>query len=146
MKLHLEIVTPIKQIYKEEIDEIIVPTINGQITILPNHVGLLTKIEPGELIIRKNSSIQSLAITGGFIEVANNKITILADYAVRSEEIEAAKAEEARKRAEKLLQEKLEEKDFIQAEADLRRALLELKIVHKRRERREPLPETSQYN
>jgi len=142
MKLQLEIVTPIKTVYKEEVDEVVAPTINGQITILPQHVGLLTKIEPGELLIKKNSSLQSIAITGGFIEVANNKVTILADYAVRSEDIEVAKVDEARKRAEMLLKEKLEVRDFAKAEGELRRALLELKVAHRRKSRK-PMPETT---
>ena len=142
MKLQLEIVTPIKTVYKEEVDEVVAPTINGQITILPQHVGLLTKIEPGELLIKKNSSLQSIAITGGFIEVANNKVTILADYAVRSEDIEVAKVDEARKRAEMLLKEKLEVRDFAKAEGELRHALLELKVAHRRKSRK-PMPETT---
>lgn len=142
MKLQLEIVTPLKTVYKEEVDEIVVPTINGQITILPQHVGLLTKIQPGELLIKNNSSLQSIAITGGFIEVANNKVTILADYAVRSEDIEVAKVDEARKRAEMLLKEKLEVRDFAKAEGELRRTLLELKVAHRRKSRK-PMPETS---
>ncbi|MDO8658665.1 MAG: F0F1 ATP synthase subunit epsilon [Candidatus Levybacteria bacterium] len=141
MKLQLEIVTPLKVVFKEDVDEIVAPTINGEITILPNHVGLFTKIQPGELVIKKGSSLTSLAITGGFIEINNNKVTILADYAVRSEDIEIEKANEARKRAETLLKEKLEEKDFAKVEGELRRALLELKVAHKRKAR--PIPETS---
>lgn len=144
MKLLLEIVTPIKIVYKEEVDGLVIPTITGEITILPNHIPLLTKITPGELIVKKGAVLHSLAITGGFLEVSKNKITVLADYAVRSEDIETAKAEEARKRAEKLLQERLEEKDFAKAEADLRRSLLELKVARKRRGSRiQPTPETS---
>lgn len=143
MKLSLEIITPLKVVYKEEVDELVVPTITGEITILPNHVPLLTKIVSGELIVKKGTALQSLAITGGFLEVSKNKITILADYVVRSEDIETEKAEEARKRAEKLLQEKLEEKDFAKAEADLRRSLLELKVSKRRRGRMQPVPETS---
>lgn len=143
MKLHLEIVTPEKVVYKEEVDEVTAPTTNGQISILPNHVGLLTKIEPGELVVKKGNAHQSLAITGGFLEIAQNKITVLADYAVRSESIEVARAQAAQKRAEKLLQEKLGEKDFAQAEADLRKALLELRVAKRRRGSISPTPETS---
>lgn len=142
MKLQLEIVTPINIVYKEEVDEVVAPTINGQITILPQHVGLLTKIQPGELLIKKKSSLQSIVITGGFIEVVNNKVTILADYAVRSEDIEVAKVDEARKRAEMLLKEKLEVRDFAKVEGELTRALLELKVAHRRKSRK-PMPETT---
>lgn len=136
MNLILEIATPEKIVYQNEVDEVIVPTINGQITILPNHINLLTKIEPGELTIKKGKAIELLAITGGFLEVVKNKITILADYAVVSLEIEAAKALEAQKRAQELMKqakERASQKDFALAEAELRKAILELKVVNKRK-------------
>lgn len=133
MKLHLEIVTPTGVAYKDDVDEITVPTQNGYIGILPHHIPLLTQVTSGELRVKKGSSSQFLAITGGFLEVANNKVTILADYAVRSEDVEVAKAESAKKRAEQLLKEKLSERDFVKVEAELRRSLLELKVAKRRR-------------
>lgn len=136
MKLSLEVITPQKVVLKDEADEIIAPTTTGQIAILPNHIGLLTKIEPGELIIKKGNTREFFAITGGVLEVSQNKVTVLADYAVRSEEIEIAKAIEAQKRAEQLMKqakEKESERDFAIAETELRRAILELKVAHKRR-------------
>lgn len=132
----LEIITPERIVYKDDVDEVIAPTVSGQITILPHHVNLFTKIEPGELTVKKGKSSQFLAITGGFLEVADNKISILADYAVRSEEIEAAKAIEAQKRAEQLMKqakEKESQRDFALAESELRKAILELKVVTKRK-------------
>lgn len=143
MKINLEIITPVKSVYKDEVDAVVAPTSTGQITILPNHLGLLTKIEPGELIVKKNNSIQSIAITGGFLEVSKNKITILADYAIRAEDIEIAKVEEAKERAEKILQEKTAEEDFAKIEGDLRRTIIELKVARKRRGSMQPTPETS---
>lgn len=136
MTLLLEIITPEKVVFKDEVAEVIVPTTNGQLTILPNHVGLLTQVSPGELIIKKGTAFKFLAITGGFLEVGGNKITILADYAVRSEEIEVARAIEAQKRAEQLMKagkEKISEEDFALAQGELRRAILELNIAHKRK-------------
>lgn len=136
MNLSLVIITPQKVVLEDEADEIIAPTTTGQITILPKHIGLLTKIEPGELIIKKGKTIDSFAITGGILEVSQNKVTVLADYAVHSKEIEIAKAIEAQKRAEQLMKqakEKESEKDFVLAETELRRALLELKVGQKRR-------------
>lgn len=133
--LQLDIITPEKTIYSDTIDALVVPTTSGEITILPNHVPLITQIASGEMTIKKQSKDQHIAITGGFLEVSNNKITILADYAVRSEEIETAKAEEAKKRAEKLVSEKIGKEDFAEAEAQLRKSLLELKIVTKRKHR-----------
>lgn len=141
MKLHVEIVSPIGIVYKDDVDEITVPTQSGYIGILPHHVPLLTQVTSGELSVKKGSSSQLLAITGGFLEVANNKVTILADYAVRSEDVEVAKAESAKKRAEQLLKEKLSERDFVQVEGELRRSLLELKVAKRRRS---TLPPTHQ--
>lgn len=135
MSLLLEIITPEKVVVKEEIDEAIVPTVNGEIAILPHHVGLLTQVVPGELIIKKNNKYQSIAITEGFLEVNNNYISILANYAINAENINVAKAEQAKKRAENLMKEKASDKDFRIAEGELRKAILELKVAYKHRRR-----------
>lgn len=136
MNLLLEIITPEKVIYKDEVDEIIVPTENGEIAILPNHINLLTQVIPGELIIKKGTGQQYLAITGGFLEVSNNKISILAEYAVKAQDIEVARAMEAKKRAEKVMSEKSTDNELRMAQAEMIKAILELKVAtrHKRRQ------------
>lgn len=131
MSLLLEIITPEKVVLKDEVDEVIVPTITGEIAILPNHAELLTRINPGELIIRKRGKDQSFAILGGFLEVINNHISVLADYAVRAEDIEIAKVEEAQERARQKMKQKATEQDFRVAEAELRKSLLQLKVARK---------------
>lgn len=136
MNLALEIITPTKVILKETVDEVIVPTIDGEIAILPNHVALLTRLKEGELTTKKSNRTSHFAITGGFLEVRNNNVSILADYAVRAEDIEEAKAKEAQERAQNAMRQKLSGRDFVQAEADLRKSLLELKVA--RRTRRTP--------
>ena len=136
----IEVITPEKIVYKDDIDELVVPTVNGQITILPNHVGLLTKVTPGELIIKKSTSQELLAITGGFLEVAKNHICILADYAIRAKDVEVAKAQEAQKRAENLIKEKANEKDFKIAQTELVKAILQLKVAEKYRRRSPKIP------
>ena len=135
MNLLLEIITPEKVIYKDEVDEIIVPTVNGEITILPNHVNLLTQINPGEIIIRKGVSQQSLAITGGFLDINDNKLSILAEYAIKAQDIEVARVMEAKKRAEKIMSEKSTDNEMKVAQAEIIKAILELKVAtkHKRR-------------
>jgi F-type H+-transporting ATPase subunit epsilon len=133
MKLALHILTPDKEILKEEVDEILVPTVNGELGILPNHVSLLTQIQPGELTIINGNKRSSYAITGGYLEVNNNQVNILGDYAIRSEEIEVAKAQEAKKKAEALMKEKSNDVEFAEIEAQLRRSLLEIKVGQKRR-------------
>lgn len=135
MNLLLEIITPVKVVYKDEISEVVAPTVNGEIAILPNHINLLTQINPGELIIKKGSSQQYLAITGGFLEVNDNKVSVLADYAVRAQDIEIARANEAKKRAEKVMSEKATDNELRVAQGELIKAILELKVAtrHKRR-------------
>lgn len=133
--MYLEIVTPEKVVFKEEIDELIVPTVNGEIAILPNHVNLLTQIDAGEMVIKVKKKEQVLAITGGFLQIQNNNITVLSDFAIRSEEIDAKQALEAQKRAEEMLKkskEDMSERDFAQVQADMRKAILELKVARKR--------------
>lgn len=136
MNLDFKIITPEKIVFKEEVDEIVVPTRSGEIAILPNHVNLLTQISPGELIVKMGSTTQSIAITGGFMEVSDNKINILADYAIKSQDIEISKVAEAKKRAEKIMQEKTSEKDFKIAQGELLKSLLELKVATKHKRRR----------
>ena len=135
MNLYLSIITPEKVVYKDEITEVVVPTVNGEITILPNHINLLTQVNPGELIIKKGTTAQYLAITGGFLEVSSNKISILASYAIKAQDIEVARAQDAKKRAEKIMNEKATGNDFKIAQGELIKAILELRIAtkHKRR-------------
>lgn len=137
--MHLEVITPDKKVLSEEIEELTINTPNGQIGILPHHVHLVTKVIPGEMIVKTKGKQQYFAITGGFLEVNNDQVTILADYAVHSEEIEVEKVLEAKKRAEEVLKktkEKVSEKDFAIAQADLRRAVLELHVANRRRRQR----------
>ena len=135
MKLVLEIITPIKVVLSEEVDEITIPTIDGELSILPNHVNLLTKIAPGEMVIRKGMHADLFAITGGFLEVLNSHVNVLADYAIHADDIEIAKVEEAKERAQKAMKEKTTEEDFRVANAELAKSLLQLKVAHKRKVR-----------
>ena len=135
MNLTLEIITPEKVVYKDDVDEVVALTTNGEIAILPNHVDLLTQVSPGELIVKKGSNQQYLAITGGFLEISDNKISILADYAIKAQDIEVARAQEAKRRAEKLMEEKTSDNDLKIAQGEMIKAILELKVAtkHKRR-------------
>ncbi len=136
MKLSLHILTPDKEVLKEEVDEVLVPTVTGELGILPEHESLLTQIQPGELTIITDGKRRSYAITGGYLEVNNNQVNILGDYAIRSDEIEVSKAEDAKKRAEARMKENVSEEEFAEIEAQLRRSLLELKVAHKNRRTR----------
>lgn len=136
MKLTLDILTPQKKVYSGECDEVLVPTVNGEIGILPNHVSLLARILPGELQVKNGSKTDSIAIMGGYVEVSANHVNVLGDYAIRAEDIEVAKAEQAKAKAEKMKTEKVSQADFAVIEADLRRSLLELKVANRRRSTR----------
>ena len=142
--MHLQVLTPNKKIFSEEIDELIVNTADGQIGILPNHIQLVTRIIPGEMIIKIKGKQQYFAITGGFLEVDKNNITILADFAVHSEDIGVEEVLQAKKRAEEILKkakEDIGERDFATAQADLRRAVLQLHVANRRRRERSPIPQ-----
>lgn len=131
MKLALEIITPTKVVLSEEIDEITLNTSNGEISILPGHVNLFTKVLPGEATIKRGGKTEVFALTGGFLELSNNHLSLLADYAVRASDIEIAKAEQAKERAKQVMKNKEDKREFIEAEAELRKALLELKVARK---------------
>lgn len=132
---HIEIVSPEGMIFKDDVNQVTLPTPNGEITILPNHTSLFTKVLDGEVKIVKDSNEIYIVTTGGFLEVDRNKSTLLSDYAVEAKDIQVAKAEEARKRAQALLKEKREKQDFVLVEKDLKKAILELKIAEKVRKR-----------
>jgi len=102
MPLRLEIVSPERRVYDDEVDMVIVPGRNGQLGILPRHTPLISSLGVGELRIKKGGTEQSLLISGGFVEVRPDKVIVMADLAEHSDEIDEAKAVEARKRAERL--------------------------------------------
>lgn len=133
--LSLKIATPERLVFEEEeLESISIPTEQGEITVLPGHIPLVTKVSPGEIVARKKGREYSLITTNGFLNLNNDgKIFVMADYAVRSEGVEVAKVQEAKKRAEEAMREKKSEKEFIIAEAELRKTLLELKVAQKRK-------------
>ncbi|MBI5044753.1 MAG: ATP synthase F1 subunit epsilon [Candidatus Levybacteria bacterium] len=134
--MNLKILTPEKITFEGDIDELIVPTITGEIAILPHHIDLLTQVSDGELVIKNKGKQEHIAITGGFLQINKDTLTLLADYAVHSEKINAQKALEAQKRAEEILKKKSEhttEQDLAIAQAEMRRAILELKVARKRK-------------
>lgn len=101
--LNLEIVTPEKKVYDEAVDAVTIPTSNGEIGVLPNHAPLISTLKPGILTITNRGTSEKLAIAGGFVEVALNKVSILADVAERSDEVNIEAAKSEREAAEKVL-------------------------------------------
>lgn len=136
MKLSFEIVTAERVVHSDEVDIVVAPGTEGQLGILPNHAPLMTMLQSGEIMIRKNGEESSMFVSGGFLEVMANKATVLADTAERAEEIDAARAEEAKRRAEQRLESRPAEMDSARAEAALRRSMSRLKVVEKRKRRK----------
>lgn len=134
-KLHLEIITPERVVLSEDVDAVVIPAVEGEVTILPTHIPIFTRVKPGEIKYTKGKDEHFMAIHEGFLEVANDRVNILTNYAVRSEEIEIAKVEGARKRAEEALKAKKDSSDFVVAEAELKKAILELKVARRGRTR-----------
>jgi len=146
MPIQLEIVTVERLLYSDEVDMVIAPGSEGVLGILPHHAPLLTSLNYGELIVRKQGEEdQSFAIGGGFMEVQPDKVTVLADTAEHADEINLERAKAARDRAAKLIEEgALSMDDLIRAEAAMRRALARIKVAEKRRRRRPSAPQQQQ--
>jgi F-type H+-transporting ATPase subunit epsilon len=142
MPLTVDIVTAERSVLSEEgVDEVVAPGIEGELTVLPMHAPLLTMIKPGVMLIRRGNEETEFAITGGFLEVRDDKVTILADAAERAEEIDVAAAEEARRRAEQqLAQRDAAEVDLARVAAELQKQLLRLKVAERSRRRRGSRP------
>lgn len=136
-KIKFEITTPERIVFSDEVDEVILPTMNGEIGVLPHHIPLVSLLVPGEVRIKKGSETIYMAVSGGFIQVRPDKVVVLADSADREEEIDEQKAEEARQRAKKLLSEtRADDAEFAAISALLEKELARLKVA--RRRRREP--------
>ena len=134
--IKLDIVTAEGVVFSEDVDVVVAPGVEGQLGILPHHAPLMTMLQPGELLVRKGGEEFFLAVSGGFLEVRPDRIIVLADTAERVEEIDIARAEEAKRRAEERLRQLAPDIDTARAEAALRRSLIRLKVAEKRRRRR----------
>jgi len=137
-KLHFEITTPERNVLREEIDGVTIPTREGEITVLPGHIALVAILKPGELIVKKDGKESYLAVSGGFIEVQalpkSTRVIILADTAERAEELSLKAIEAAKERAQKELEEKrdVDEVAAASAAASLERELARLKVARRR--------------
>jgi F-type H+-transporting ATPase subunit epsilon len=103
MKIKLEIVTPEENAFSEEVDQVVLPGIEGEFGVLPGHETLMTQILPGELVVTQNNKVHYLAVGEGFVEVRPDRVSVLTDMALRADDINEMEAEEARKRAEEAL-------------------------------------------
>ena len=134
MPLHLEIVTPERLAYSDEVDMVLVPGIEGELGILPHHAPLVSLLGVGELKIRKGGDEESFAIVGGFLQVRPDKVVVMAETADMASEIDLDLAREARREAERALETGyVEGADLAVARAELQQALLRIRVAERRR-------------
>src|SRR5215831_2447529 len=130
--LKLEIVTPDAQVYSEDVEMVTLPGAEGEMGIYPQHVPLLTQVVSGEVGVRKNGRDHFLAVGEGFVEITAERVAIMTDMAIRAENIDEAKAEEARRRAEARLAEHLDDEELAVVTAALAHALAQLKVKRRK--------------
>ena len=133
MPLHLEIVTPERLAYEDDVDMVLVPGIDGELGILPHHTPLVSLLGVGELKIRKAGGEESFAIAGGFLQVRPDKVVVMAETADLASDIDLEKAQEARAEAERALEAGyVEGADLSAARAELQRALIRIRVAERR--------------
>jgi F-type H+-transporting ATPase subunit epsilon len=126
--LKLEIVTPDKLVLSEEVDYVGAPGYEGEFGVLPNHIPFLSALQIGNLYFKKGGRSHFVFVSGGFADVSNNKVTILAESAEKAEDIDIERARKARERAEQRLAQQKEKVDYARAQAALHRALARMRV------------------
>lgn len=136
-KLSVEVVTGERVVYAaEDVDMVVAPGADGQLGILPRHAALFTLLSAGEMRVKKGAAEQSLVVFGGFLEVANNRVLVLADTAERVEEIDIERAEIARQRAQSRIADRSVQWDLARAHIALQRSNVRLRVAGRHRSRR----------
>ena len=145
--LMLEVVTAEREVFSGEVDSVIAPGLGGELGILPRHAPLVAMLQAGELRFRRSDEETNLAIGGGFLEVANNRVIVLADSAERAEEIDLARAQEAQERARTLVAERgsADRAGFEQALAELRREQIRIRVARRARRQDDQRPGLSEW-
>ncbi len=135
MPLTLEIVTPEAKVYSDTIDSVVIPTVEGEIGVLPGHIPLLTQIEHGELRVTKGSTVHLLVVSGGFAQIDGDKVRVLAEHAITEEKIDENAVEAAMKRAEQQLKEAkdLDPQQFEHLQGLVRYAGVQLAVKRRKR-------------
>src|SRR5579859_7972752 len=136
--LHVEVVTAERELYNGEADMVSAQGTEGRLGILPRHAALLTTLAPGEMTIKLNGAEEPLFVSGGFLEVSNNTVSVLADTAEHAEEIDQARAEEARRRAQERLAQTTSDTERAEMQGALERAMQRLRVAETTRRRHSP--------
>lgn len=131
--LHLEIVTPEQKIYSDDVDSVVVPGVEGELGVLPQHVPLMTQLLPGELRVFKGGEELCLAVGEGFVEIGADKVAVLTDMAVKESDIDGLAAEEAVRRAEEAIKDsKLDDEEYATVKASLQKSLALVRVKRRR--------------
>lgn len=133
MAFRLEIVTPDKRTFSDDVDGVVIPGSEGELGVLPGHAPLVTTLLPGELRYSKDGKEESLAVGEGVVEITRESVAVLTDLALSSDEIDEAAVEEALKRAEDALSDKMSEEEIATVEASIQKSLAQLTLKRKRR-------------
>jgi F-type H+-transporting ATPase subunit epsilon len=131
--LKLEIITPVETAYSADVQMVTLPAVTGQIGIYPLHVPLLTRMVPGEMIARKDGRDEFLAVGEGLVEVTGDHVAIVTDMAIAVDKIDEARVEEARRRAEARLRDKISDEEVATVNAALARSLAQLRVKTRHR-------------
>ncbi len=132
--LLLQIVTPEAQAFSGQVEMVTLPGVEGEMGIYPNHVAMMTQLTPGEIIVRKDGQDHFLAVGEGFVEITGSRVAVLTDMAVNAGEIDEAKAEEARRRAEARLAEQLNDEEAATVQATLANSLAQINVKRRRQQ------------
>lgn len=136
MPLHIEVITPERKVYEDDVDMVIAPGTEGYLGILPHHAPLLTGLGPGEFRVKKGGTEEVLAVFGGFMDVRGDRVVVLTEAAEHAEEIDVQQAQEARERARQALEAgTLNAADEARARAALQRELIRVRVAERRRRR-----------
>jgi len=134
--LRLEIITPERVVYTDDVDMVIAPATEGYVGILPHHAPLLTTLGPGEFRVKKGGVEEVLAVFGGFMDVRGDRVVVLTEDAEHAEDIDAQQAQVARDRAQQALQAgPMSAAEEARARASLQRALVRIRVSERRRRR-----------
>lgn len=130
-KLNLEVITPERLVMRESVDEVVVPGLDGELGILPEHTPLISQLQTGVLTYRQGGATQQMHVSGGFVEVQPDRVSVLSDVAERPEEIDLERAQRAKDRAERRLKGQGDDLDFPRAELKLQRAMIRIQLAGK---------------
>ena len=133
MNIKFKIVTPEKTVFDDGVDQVTLPTTDGQVTILPNHRSYIASLDPGEIMLKKGQEEILLSVSGGFVEFNQNNLVVLADTAERAEEIDLKRAEEGRKKAEDIKEQRIaiDEEEYARVAASIQKESARIRVAKK---------------